>query len=80
MSQEVSTTEVILEGQIDPRKIYFLRFLLEAHGHIGILSTLSQGRIIIHTSEGCLGQVLQLLDEISSKIRLRQLKIIPSSK
>jgi len=62
---------------MDPRKIYYLRFLLEAHGHIGLLSTIARGRVLIHTSEGCVDQVKQLLQEIAPHIGLRRIRTVP---
>ncbi|NPB09688.1 MAG: DUF4911 domain-containing protein [Thermodesulfobacteria bacterium] len=68
----VSSTERHLLARVDPHKVYYLRFILEAHGHLGWLTTKKGGLVIIHTSEANLPEVLAMLRAIGPEIGLQE--------
>ncbi len=58
--------------RIDRREIAFLRFILEAHDGIAVLTTLEReaGTVRLAIAPGCEGEVAALLNDLSSEIRM----------
>ena len=57
-----------LKAKIDPQKIYFLRFILEASGHMAWLSTLEPGVVLLRTSAETEPLVKKIVEELGEKI------------
>ena len=70
-----TSEEILVEAEINPSKIYFLRFLLEAHGHLALLRTRNGGNILLYTSKGNLPLLKSLLEEIRLEIGLKRIKV-----
>ena len=58
--------------RIDPKAVYFLRFVLEGYDNLFVLSTVDRhiGLVEVHTTEGSIEDLLLILESLESEIGL----------
>ena len=58
--------------RIDRREIAFLKFILEAHDGIAVLTTLEReaGMVQLAIAPGCEGEVAAVLNDLSPELRM----------
>ncbi len=59
---------IILKARISPQKIYLLRFILEASGHVAWLSTPKKAEAWLRTSRENQEEVRKIVEELGDKI------------
>lgn len=59
---------------IDPRQIHYLRFLVEAYGGIGVVSTVDPalGLVRISVAPGCEPEISAILEAERENLKLRE--------
>ena len=57
-----------LRARLNPRKIYLLRFVLEAAGHVAWLSTRKKGEVLLRTSRENKAVVRKIVESLAARI------------
>ncbi len=59
---------IVLKANINPQKVYFVKFVLEAIPHIAWLSVPMKGIILLHTSVENKEEVIKIIESIRQEI------------
>ncbi|MBA2848757.1 DUF4911 domain-containing protein [Thermosulfuriphilus ammonigenes] len=60
--------------RINPQKIYWLRFILEGYGHLGLVRTrdVHRGEVEILVSRDTYWQVMEIISGLASQLHLKE--------